>query len=100
MALPTPSQLLDAAEAATSAASRAEDLRSELRWRTAPDEPDRQRRIEEELTNLSVAMIPVRSAINRFAGGHAEAPDGIEQALRTASAYVQYQRKQLKKMRR
>lgn len=100
MSLPTANELLDAAEAATRTAEGAEALRAELRWNTATDEPDRQEKIERMLDALTLVMVPLRSAIGRFAGGWAEAPEGVEDALRTASRYVQYQRKQLKKMRR
>lgn len=99
MSEPTAAYLLAAAEEAALAAKRAEDLRAELRWETDRDEPDRIARIEAALVELSDVMVPLRSAIGRFAGGWATAPAGVEDTLRTTSAYVQYQRKQLKKMR-
>lgn len=94
----THEDMLNAAEKATVAAQGARDLREELRWSVAPDDPDRAARIEECLENLRVAMVPVRSGIGSFAW-HA-APPKVEDALRDASAFVQYERKQLKKMRR
>lgn len=96
---PTHKELLDAAKTATLAARNAEELRAELRWETDRDEPERIARIEAALVELSDVMVPLRSAIGRFAGGWATAPAGVEDTLRTTSAYVQYQRKQLKKMR-
>lgn len=94
----THADMLDAAESATRAAQGAEALREELRHSVAPDDPDRAARIEEALDNLRIAMTPVRSAIGKLSWEPGPAP--VEKALRTASAYVQYQRKQLKKMRR
>jgi hypothetical protein len=99
LARPTPQELLDAAEELTRTAQQAEDLRRELRWETAIGEAEREARIEAMLDDLADAMGIVRSAIGRFAGGWAKAPEGVEDALRTASGYAQYQRKQLKKMR-
>lgn len=97
--LPTPEELLRSAEKATEAGQAAEELRAELRWSAPVGDLDRERRIEFHLEALADVMAPLRSAIGRFAGGWAKAPDGVEDVLRTASAYVQYQRKQLKKMR-
>lgn len=99
MSLPTAQELLDAAEALTSAAQAAEDARRELRWETSIGDAAREQHIADALQDIADAMPPVRSAIGRFAGGWASAPAGVEDALRTASQYAQYQRKQLKKMR-
>jgi hypothetical protein len=94
----TPEDMLDAAEKAITAGQAAHDLREELRWSTATDDPDRAARIDAALESLRLAMVPVRSAVGTFA--RHPAPEKVEQVLRTASAFVQYERKQLKKMRR
>lgn len=86
------------ARAAVKAAAAAEDLRKELRWTADPADPERQRRIEDAILALDVAMRPVRAALGSLAWH--PAPPKVESSLRAASAEVQYQRKQLKKMRR
>ena len=94
----THEKMLSAAAAAVEAGRGAQVLREELRWSVATDDPDRAARIEECLENLRIAMTPVRSAIGSFIWH--PAPAEVEQAVREASAYVGYQRKQIKKMRR
>jgi len=94
----THEDMLAAASAVVTAANGARDLREELRWSVAPDDPERAARIEECLENLRVAMLPVRSARGQL--GWEPGPEAVELALAQASAHAQYQRKQLKKMRR
>lgn len=94
----THEEMLKAAEFAVEVAAEAQNLREELRWRAATNDPERQSRIEMMLQKMSAAMLPVRSA--RGILSWEPGPENVEKALRKASAYSQYQRKQLKKMRR
>lgn len=91
--------ILTAAEKAVEAAGRAEELRHELRWSVKPGDSDREGRIAACLLELRDVMEPVRSYLGRLAWPPPTPPE-VERALRAASAEVQYQRKQLKKMRR
>ncbi len=94
----THDEMLDAAEQAVAAGHRAEELRQELRHAVATDDPERAARIDAAIEDLRVAMVPVRSAMGHL--GRDPGPSNIDTAVRASSAYVQYQRKQLKKMRR
>lgn len=94
----THEEMLDAASAAVAAGTAAEDLRRSLRHNVAPTDPSRVTLLENALEKLRVAMVPVRSAMGHL--GHDPGPPTVDAAVRSASAYVQYQRKQLKKMLR
>ena len=61
-----------------------------------PGTKERERIIERTLRSLDDAMRPIRSAIGRLAWR----PDEHEDELRAVSEAMQYERKQLKKMRR
>lgn len=94
----THEEMLDAAAAAVEEGGRAILLREELRWSVAPEDPERARRIRDQLEKLRLAMIPVRSASGSMIWD--PGPEGVQQACKDASKFVQYQRRQLKKMLR
>jgi hypothetical protein len=93
-----PEQALAFAAEAAAEAERAEELREELRWSVKPGDPEREERLAAQLSALDEVMRPVRSVLGRLAWS--PLPEKADRALRSASAEVQYQRKQLKKMRR
>jgi hypothetical protein len=70
--------------------------REDLRKTYKPGTKERERVIEKTLRAIDEAMRPIRSAIGRIAWGATE----YEDALREISSLLQYERKQLKKMRR
>jgi hypothetical protein len=78
-------------------ADDAEALRQDLRWNVKPS-ADRTKQIENMLESIRVVMVPIRSAIGRAQFG--QIAPSIEARLREVSDRLQYQRKQLKKMRR
>ena len=83
---------------ALAAADEAAAVRRDLRRTVTPGAPDRERLIADTLRLLGEAMEPVRSLIGRFVWQ--PCPEATEASLREASARLQYERKQIKKMRR
>lgn len=83
--------------AAHAAADEAEALRQDLRWNVKPGTTDREELIDAALEMLRLAMIPIRAQVGKTVWGLSDFP---EAKLRDASARIQYQRKQLKKMKR
>jgi hypothetical protein len=90
--------LKDDIQAAHDVATAATVLRQDLRWNVKPGDPAREKQISEMLERVRVAMIPIRSAMGRTFWGQLTAKE--TEKVRAASAELQYQRKQLKKMRR
>lgn len=77
-------------------AEQARLAREDVRKTYKPGTKDRERIIEKTLRSIDEAMRPIRSAIGKIAWGQTE----FEDQLREVSAALQYERKQLKKMRR
>lgn len=73
-------------------------FREEVRHRVRPDDPDRIDQIERLLGSIDVAMRRLRSHIGRLV--HEPLPSNHEEKLRATSQGLQYERRQLKKMRR
>jgi hypothetical protein len=88
----------EAAAGAQEAASHARSARERLRWSTAPGDPDREAEIASLLDQIDRYMRPVRAARGRAVWE--ELPNGVFSHLVAASNALQYERKQLKKMRR
>lgn len=84
---------------ARAAARHALSLRTALRRNTVPGSKKREDKIRVELERLSKAMAPVRSLIGQLPYRDDINATRAEQ-LRAASAQLQYERRQLKKMRR
>ncbi len=73
-------------------------FRAEHRWRVKRSDPTRQAHIQQLLDAIDDAMRPLRSHIGRLV--HQPLPsEADEKRLRGASAGLQYERRQLKKMR-
>lgn len=83
-------------EKAREVAHQARLTREDLRRSHKPGSKERERQIDKALRALDDAMRPIRSAIGAIAWGR----DEYEGELREVSAAMQYERKQLKKMRR
>lgn len=79
-------------------AATAEAFRQDTRWNVKPGDSDREKQLGAHLEEIREAMIPIRSALGRAQYG--QVTEAQEKALREVSARLQYQRKQLKKMRR
>ena len=79
-------------------ADEAQRLRQDLRWNVKPGEADREQAIEACLEKIRLAMVPIRSAMGLAAWG--KVTKAAEAKLRDASARLQYERRQLKKMQR
>lgn len=79
-------------------AEDAQALREDLRWSVKPGTTDRQRAIGHQLDAIDRAMKPIRSRIGGLIAHPLPAAD--ERRLRQVSKGLQYERKQLKKMRR
>jgi hypothetical protein len=73
-------------------------FRAETRWRVRRDDPTRQAHLQELLDAIDDAMRPLRSHIGRLVHQPLHS-DRDEKRLRKASAALQYERRQLKKMR-
>lgn len=76
--------------------AKARLTREDIRRTQKPGDPDREVRLEKIIADIDEAMKPVRSAIGAIAWGKAD----FEEELRTVSQALQYERRQLKKMRR
>lgn len=72
-------------------------LRKRLRQSTKPGDATRERDIERALRSLDDAMRPIRRWIGRLPWD--PQPEEQDRALRDVSQRLQYERKQLKKMR-
>lgn len=83
-------------EKAQETAEAARRAREDIRRSHKPGSKDRDRVIEKTLRSLEDAMRPIRSAIGKIAWGGPE----YDGRLREVSDALQYERKQLKKMRR
>lgn len=79
------------------AAADAAALRGRLRYTVAKGDAGRERDIAAALDRLRVAMEPIRSLRGRVLWE--PMPSEQERALRAVSEALQYERKQLKKMR-
>lgn len=79
-------------------ADTAEAYRQDTRWNVQPGDPDREKQIYAHLEEIREAMIPIRAALGRAQFG--QLTESQEAATRKVSARLQYERKQLKKMRR
>lgn len=90
--------LTDSIRIGNDTADRAEAFRQDTRWNVKPDAPGRTTDIERHLEQIRLAMEPIRSWVGRAVWGQVKAKD--ETRLRDVSERLQYQRKQLKKMRR
>lgn len=76
--------------------AKARLTREDIRRTQKPGDPDREVRLDKILAEIDDAMKPVRSAIGAIAWGKAD----FEDQLRSVSQDLQYERRQLKKMRR
>lgn len=79
-------------------ADAAEALRQDLRWTVKPGDSDRDKQITDMLVKIRDAMEPIRSAVGRAVWGQVTA--SVAEKLSEVSERLQYERKQLKKMRR
>lgn len=90
--------------AAESVAVRSADFRKQRRRNSKPGNKRREKELERLLDDINRAMEPVRSFIGRLQHTPKTAATVItpeqEAALRDVSKDLQYQRRQLKKMRR
>lgn len=84
--------------AALTEAQTSNALRTRLRWRAKPGSAKRERDIARRLDAIDAAMKPLRSHIGKLHWHPVS--DDLETRLRSASAQLQHERKQLKKMRR
>lgn len=84
-------------EEALAVAEEAEAVRQDLRWNVKPGTDEREQLIDQTLEMIRVAMIPIRSMMGSAVWGKAPLP---EATIADASERLQYQRKQLKKMKR
>lgn len=71
--------------------------REELRWRVRKGDPDRKQRIDTMIANIDRIMKPVRSMVARLLWE--PVPEAQAESLRAVSQSLQYERRQLKKMR-
>ena len=76
--------------------AKARLTREDIRRTQKPGDPDREERLDSILDEIDAAMKPVRSAIGAIAWGRSE----FEDQLRAVSQDLQYERRQLKKMKR
>lgn len=79
-------------------AAGAAGLRKKLRWKTSVGGAQREAQIGKFIDLIDKAMKPVRSFVGRLA--YVPLSPGLDRDLRRASRSLQYERKQLKKMRR
>lgn len=79
-------------------ATTAEASRQDLRWNVKPGDPDRETQIAGLLEDIRLAMIPIRRAMGQASAGLIT--EATERQVREASARLQYERRQLKKMQR
>lgn len=85
-------------EAGQATAREAREFREEVRWRVRKDDPDRRAHVDQLLDSIDDAMKPIRSHVGRLV--HEPLPAQQERDLRECSAALQYERRQLKKMKR
>ena len=90
------SHVREALDGAYEAANGAATLRRRLRWKQKPGSRRREKQIADALEEIRRAMAPIRSLIGKAAWE--EIPQ--EPDLRAVSRRLQYERRQLKKMRR
>lgn len=93
-----PDQIASAVAAGEGVAESARETRQALRWKVAPTEPGRQEDIAGALADIDSAMCAVRSLRARILWH--PVPEAQSEALAAVSADLQYERRQLKKMRR
>ena len=79
-------------------ATAARMAREDLRWTAEPGSDEREAQIAAMIDDIGDAMHEIRSLIGRLTWD--PIPDEYEKPLRSASRQLQYERKQLKKMRR
>lgn len=91
------SMLAQITSRAEEVAEEAKELRMGLRWRVKRDDPERRDAIANMLEQIRLAMAPVKAEIGRIPWE--PTPLRLEGALREASAALQVERKQLRKMR-
>lgn len=78
-------------------AEHARETREDLRWKSKRTDHDRQVRIDAAMEEIRYSMAPIRAEIGRLVWE--PIPNEQERALRAVSRTLQYERKQLKKMR-
>lgn len=90
---------IDAAiERGKEVAAAVAEARRAMRWRVTPGDPTREDTIAASISMIDDAMRPIRSAIGKLVWE--PLPARQERALRETSKALQYERRQLKKMRR
>lgn len=72
--------------------------REDLRWSSKPGDDEREGAIAAALGQIDDAMRPIRHYLGRLSWD--PIPESSERPLRESSGRLQYERKQLKKMRR
>jgi hypothetical protein len=87
-----------AVEAARTTAKLARRRRENLRRRTRPAEPQREKSLASMIERLHRDMAPIRSAIGRIPYEKPKPRD--EATLRECSEELKYERKQIRKMQR
>lgn len=85
-------------EAAEGVRQEAATWRAENRWKVKADDPDRQAALGSILDQIDDVMVPLRSHIGRLIWEPVQ--QELETRLREVSTGLQYERRQLKKMRR
>lgn len=98
MTTPSYEKLTAQVETGAALAQDSADLREALRWKAKTDDEGRAGDLVDMLERIRLAMIPIRSEIGRLVWE--PLPAKLEEGLRTVSARLQYERKQLKKMQR
>ena len=78
--------------------AHAHETRKRLRRSTTPGQRGRERDLNEAIVAINDAMEPIRSIIGKATW--TPLPENLEAQVRETSAYLQYERRQLKKMRR
>lgn len=79
-------------------ADAAAKARQDLRRSTKPGNADREQKLDDQIRQINEVMEDVRSLVAKSLWD--AFPEKLEQDLRDVSARLQYQRRQLKKMRR
>jgi len=94
----TPDDCMDASALAVAGADTAAGVRRGLRQASTPGAAEREQEIALALDGIDRVMRPIRSMRGKLVWE--PMPSKAERALAEASARCQYERKQLKKMRR
>lgn len=91
-------EVSDMVKLGDAALREARDTRGELRWQAKPGDPAREAELHRVLRLIDDVMRPIRSAIGKLVWEPIS--DRDERRLRATSKALQYERRQLKKMRR